>query len=145
MMGAFRADITIVPSLNRGITGALSKEMIERAHIISQQPDHWWSDQPGQANLVWGSRSRLSCVIISATASTWWDWNPSDKMSVSRLNGSFLLTSHMSGRSPTGSSTSSKASKVSEAQFNCSYTPCSLMVFLPSQYNRISNEQGKNS
>jgi cysteine synthase A len=45
MMRAYGADITIVPSFNRGITGDLIKEMIEKARMISQQPDHWWSDQ----------------------------------------------------------------------------------------------------
>jgi len=45
MMRAFGAGITSVPSFNRGITEALIKDMIEKARIISQQPNHWWSDQ----------------------------------------------------------------------------------------------------
>ena len=45
MMRAFGAEITIVPSFNRGITEALIREMIEQARILSQEPNHWWSDQ----------------------------------------------------------------------------------------------------
>lgn len=45
MMRAYGAEITIIPSFNRGITGDLIKDMIEKARIISQQPKHWWSDQ----------------------------------------------------------------------------------------------------
>jgi cysteine synthase A len=44
MMRAYGAEITVIPFFNRGITGDLIKEMIEKARIISQQPEHWWSD-----------------------------------------------------------------------------------------------------
>ncbi|MCJ7708326.1 MAG: cysteine synthase family protein [Anaerolineales bacterium] len=45
MMRALGAEITLVPSDNKGITEKLIKEMIAAARIISQQADHWWSDQ----------------------------------------------------------------------------------------------------
>ena len=45
MMLAFGAEITIVPSHGKGITEKLIKEMIEQTRVMSQQPDHWWSDQ----------------------------------------------------------------------------------------------------
>ena len=54
MMRAYGADITIVPSFNRGITGDLIKEMIEKARLISQQPNHWWSDQLNNHDAIAG-------------------------------------------------------------------------------------------
>ncbi len=44
-MLAFGATITDVPSDDKQINGALIKAMIARAGEISQQPNHWWSDQ----------------------------------------------------------------------------------------------------
>lgn len=54
MMRALGAEITIVPSDNKGITEKLIKEMIERARIMSQEPDHWWSDQLNNRDAIKG-------------------------------------------------------------------------------------------
>lgn len=54
MMQALGAEITIVPSDNKGITEKLIKEMIERARIMSQEPDHWWSDQLNNRDAIKG-------------------------------------------------------------------------------------------
>jgi len=54
MMQALGAEITIVPSHNKGITEKLIKEMIERSRIISQEPDHWWSDQLNNRDAIKG-------------------------------------------------------------------------------------------
>ena len=54
MMRAFGAEITIVPSNHRGITGDLIKEMIDKARIISQMPNHWWSDQLNNRDAIAG-------------------------------------------------------------------------------------------
>lgn len=54
MMRALGAEITIVPSDNKGITEKLIKEMIERARIMSQGPDHWWSDQLNNRDAIKG-------------------------------------------------------------------------------------------
>ena len=54
MMRAFGAEITIVPSNHRGITGELIKEMIEKARSISQMPNHWWSDQFNNRDAIAG-------------------------------------------------------------------------------------------
>ena len=54
MMRALGAEITIVPSHNKGITEELIKEMIERARIMSQEPDHWWSDQLNNHDAIKG-------------------------------------------------------------------------------------------
>lgn len=45
MMRALGAEITIVPSNNKGITQKLITKMIDKACIISQEPDHWFVDQ----------------------------------------------------------------------------------------------------
>jgi cysteine synthase A len=57
MMKALGAEITIVPSYGRGITEKLIKEMIEKSRIISQQPQHWWSDQLNNRDAVKGYNS----------------------------------------------------------------------------------------
>jgi cysteine synthase A len=44
-MEAFGAQITLIPSDNKQITERLTKEMIDTAHRISQQPGHWWVNQ----------------------------------------------------------------------------------------------------
>ena len=54
MMRALGAEITIVPSNNKGITEKLIKEMIERARIMSQEPEHWWSDQLNNRDAIKG-------------------------------------------------------------------------------------------
>ena len=54
MMRALGAEITIVPSDNKGITEQLIREMIERSRIISQEPDHWWSDQLNNRDAIEG-------------------------------------------------------------------------------------------
>ena len=54
MMQALGAEITTVPSDNKGITENLIKEMIERARIMSQEPDHWWSDQLNNRDAIKG-------------------------------------------------------------------------------------------
>lgn len=53
-MRALGAEIIIVPSHNKGITERLIKEMIERARIMSQEPDHWWSDQLNNRDAIKG-------------------------------------------------------------------------------------------
>lgn len=54
MMRALGAEITIVPSNNKGITGELIKEMIEVARAMSQRPGYWWSDQFNNRDAVKG-------------------------------------------------------------------------------------------
>ena len=44
-MEALGAEITIVPSDQKRITEKLIKEMIATAARLSEEPDHWWSDQ----------------------------------------------------------------------------------------------------
>ena len=54
MMRAFGADVSIVPSHNQGITEKLIKEMIEETRIMSQEPNHWWSDQLNNHDAIAG-------------------------------------------------------------------------------------------
>lgn len=54
MMRAFGAGVSIVPSHGKGITEKLIKEMIEQTRIMSQQPDHWWSDQLNNHDAISG-------------------------------------------------------------------------------------------
>lgn len=54
IMQALGAEITIVPSENKGITEKLIKEMIEAARTISQRPGHWWSDQLNNRDAIQG-------------------------------------------------------------------------------------------
>lgn len=54
MMRAFGADVSIVPSNNQGITEKLIREMIEKTRIMSQEPDHWWSDQLNNHDAITG-------------------------------------------------------------------------------------------
>jgi len=54
MMRALGAEITIVPSNNKGITEKLIKKMIEKARIMSQEPDHWFSDQLNNRDAIEG-------------------------------------------------------------------------------------------
>ena len=44
-MQAFGAVVEDVPSDDRGITEALVKTMLTRAHQLSARPGHWWCDQ----------------------------------------------------------------------------------------------------
>lgn len=53
-MRAFGAQITDVRSDNKKITEKLIKEMIETSRIISQEPDHWWSDQLNNRDAITG-------------------------------------------------------------------------------------------
>ena len=53
-MRAFGAQITDVPSDNKKITEKLIKEMIETSRVISQRPDHWWSDQLNNRDAITG-------------------------------------------------------------------------------------------
>jgi cysteine synthase A len=54
MMRAFGADVSIVPSQDLGITEKLIKEMIEETRVMSQEPDHWWSDQLNNQDAIAG-------------------------------------------------------------------------------------------
>jgi cysteine synthase len=53
-MQAFGAIVEDVKSDNRKITEKLIKEMIERSRIISQRPNHWWSDQLNNRDAITG-------------------------------------------------------------------------------------------
>lgn len=54
-MRAFGADVELVPSpKEKGITEDLIKSMIARAKVLSQQPDHWWSDQFNNRDAIRG-------------------------------------------------------------------------------------------
>jgi cysteine synthase A len=44
-MKSFGGQVTDVPSDNKKITEALIKEMIETSRKLSENKDHWWSDQ----------------------------------------------------------------------------------------------------
>jgi cysteine synthase A len=54
VMRALGAEITLVPSENKGITEKLIKEMIEVARRLSQLPGHWWSDQLNNPDAIQG-------------------------------------------------------------------------------------------
>ncbi len=54
MMKALGAEISIVPSHGKGITGELVKEMIAAAREISQRAGHWWSDQFNNKDAIQG-------------------------------------------------------------------------------------------
>ena len=54
MMRALGAEITIVPSNNKGITEKLIKKMIDKARIMSQEPGHWFSDQLNNRDAIKG-------------------------------------------------------------------------------------------
>jgi len=53
-MKAFGAQITDVPSDNKKITEELIKKMIEKSRVISQNPNHWWSDQLSNQDAILG-------------------------------------------------------------------------------------------
>lgn len=53
-MRAFGARITDVISDDKKITAALIKQMIETAHRISREPDHWWVDQLNNVDAMKG-------------------------------------------------------------------------------------------
>ncbi len=52
-MEAFGAQVELVHS-HGGITEGLIKQMIARAGELSQQPDHWWSDQFNNRDAIAG-------------------------------------------------------------------------------------------
>lgn len=54
MMRAFGAEVSIVPSNNQGITEKLIREMIEKTRVMSQKPNHWWSDQLNNHDAIAG-------------------------------------------------------------------------------------------
>ena len=54
MMRALGAEITMVPSFNRGITENVIKKMIQTADRLSQEPGHWWSDQLNNKDAIQG-------------------------------------------------------------------------------------------
>ncbi len=54
MMRAFGAEVSIIPSNNQGITEKLIKEMIEKTRIMSQQLNHWRSDQLNNRDAIAG-------------------------------------------------------------------------------------------
>lgn len=53
-MRAFGAEVELIPSHNQGITESLIKEMIVRAQVLSQNPNHWWSDQFNNRDAIAG-------------------------------------------------------------------------------------------
>lgn len=44
-MKAFGSQVSDVVSDNKKITAALIRSMIDKARVLSQQPNHWWADQ----------------------------------------------------------------------------------------------------
>jgi cysteine synthase A len=69
MMKALGAEIRVVPSRGGGITESLIKEMIEEARAISQEPQHWWSDQLNNRDAIQGYHP-LGEEIWTQTAGT---------------------------------------------------------------------------
>jgi cysteine synthase A len=53
-MQAFGAVVEDVPSDDRGITEALVKTMLTRAHQRSARPGHWWCDQLNNRDAING-------------------------------------------------------------------------------------------
>ena len=53
-MKGFGATVEDVKSDNKQITEKLIKEMIERSRVISQRPNHWWSDQLSNRDAIEG-------------------------------------------------------------------------------------------
>lgn len=45
MMRALGAEVILEPSDEKKITADLIRRMIERSRLLSEQPNHWWSDQ----------------------------------------------------------------------------------------------------
>lgn len=54
MMRALGAEVLIEPSDERKITADLIQRMIARASALSEQPEHWWSDQLRNEDAVAG-------------------------------------------------------------------------------------------
>ena len=54
MMRALGAEVILEPSDEKKITADLIRRMIERARLLSQQPDHWWSDQLTNVDAIGG-------------------------------------------------------------------------------------------
>ena len=57
MMKAFGAEVSIIPSQGKGITGDLIKAMIAKAKTLSSLPSHWWCDQLNNHDAVTGYHS----------------------------------------------------------------------------------------
>jgi cysteine synthase A len=53
---ALGAEIILIPSDKRKITGDLIQKMIETARRLSQQPGHWWFDQLNNPDAAAGYR-----------------------------------------------------------------------------------------
>jgi cysteine synthase A len=53
-MQAFGAQITLIQSDNKKITEKMTKDMIDTARRMSQQPGHWWVDQIGNQDAATG-------------------------------------------------------------------------------------------
>jgi len=53
-MQAFGAQITLIPSDNKEITGELINDMIDAARRISRRPGHWWVNQIENQDAVAG-------------------------------------------------------------------------------------------
>ena len=56
-MQAFGAQITLIQSDNKKITEKITKDMIDTARRISQQPGHWWVDQISNQDAAAGNYS----------------------------------------------------------------------------------------
>ncbi len=54
MMQALGAIVEDVKSDNKKLTERLAKDMIERSRIISERPNHWWSDQLNNRDAIEG-------------------------------------------------------------------------------------------
>jgi cysteine synthase len=53
-MRAFGATVEDVPSIDEGITEALVKAMLGRAHELGAKPGHWWCDQLNNRDAITG-------------------------------------------------------------------------------------------
>lgn len=56
-MSALGADLTIIPSLGKGITKNLIEEMIEKARLFSKEGNTFWTDQLNNTDHVRGYHS----------------------------------------------------------------------------------------
>lgn len=116
MMRAFGAEVSIVPSNDQGITEQLIKEMIERTRIMSQEPDHWWSDQLNNRDAITGyyplgeeiwrqTRGDVNAFVhvvgtahsLHGTTAALWEHNPDIHVVAVEPSESAVLSGNTSG------------------------------------------------
>ena len=115
-MCAFGAEVQLVQSHEQGITEGLIKEMIAKARVLSQQPDHWWSDQFNNRDAIAGyyplgeeiwnqTRGEVTAFAhvvgtahsIHGTTHALWEHNPNIQIVAIEPSESAVLSGNPSG------------------------------------------------